>query len=81
MNKASKKSEKLEYKIVCGVGSISKSTKGWNKEFNIVKWGENEPKIDIREWNDDHTRMGKGITLTMEELRKSLKYSIKTKKI
>ena len=27
-----------------------------------------EPKYDLREWNPDHSRMGKGITLTDEEV-------------
>ena len=26
------------------------------------------PKYDLREWNPDHSRMGKGITLTDEEV-------------
>ena len=27
----------------------------------------NEPKIDIREWSPDHSRMTRGITLTEDE--------------
>lgn len=34
-----------------------------------MSWNGNEPKYDIRSWNEDHTKMGKGITLTDEELR------------
>ena len=34
----------------------------------MVSWNEREPKYDLREWNPDHTRMGKGITLTEEEV-------------
>lgn len=39
----------------------------WTKEVNIVAWGEHPAKIDIRDWNEDHTRCGKGITLTESE--------------
>ncbi|WP_337366121.1 PC4/YdbC family ssDNA-binding protein [Phascolarctobacterium sp.] len=29
-----------------------------------------EPKYDIRDWNEKHDKMGKGVTLTETELRK-----------
>lgn len=51
----------------CGV--IAKSSKGWNKELNLVSWNNGNPKFDIRDWDTDHEKMGKGITLTSEELR------------
>ncbi len=40
----------------------------WHKELNLIKWGDHEPKYDLRPWNDDRSKMGKGITLTKEEL-------------
>lgn len=40
----------------------------WHKELNLVKWGSREPKYDLRPWNDDRSKMGKGTTLTKEEL-------------
>ena len=42
--------------------------RGYHLELNLVKWGENEPKYDLRRWNDDRSKMTKGITLTKEEL-------------
>ena len=37
----------------------------------IVKcWNDKDPKYDIREWSPDHSKMGKGVTLTAEELKK-----------
>ena len=35
---------------------------------NMVSWNEHDPKYDIREWAPDHSRMGKGVTLTADEL-------------
>ena len=40
---------------------------GWTKELNVVAWGGGVPKYDIREWNEDHTKMSKGATLTEEQ--------------
>ena len=39
----------------------------WTKELNAVSWDGETTKLDIREWNEDHTRMLKGVTLTKEE--------------
>lgn len=50
--------------------SISQLAKGWSKELNLVSWNDAAPKYDIREWSPDHAKMGKGVTLTAEELKK-----------
>lgn len=59
----------LKYDIVETLGVLSTNEKGWRKELNIVSWNEREAKFDLREWNEDHTRMSKGITFTEEEAR------------
>ncbi|UHR03432.1 hypothetical protein LV469_03850 [Peptoniphilus sp. GNH] len=58
----------LKFEIVKHIGILSKDRNSWTKEINIVKWGENAPKYDIRSWSEDHSKMSKGITLTKEEL-------------
>lgn len=58
----------IKYEIVKNIGVISETDKGWKKEVNLVSWNEKPPKYDIRDWNENHERMGKGITLTEEEL-------------
>ena len=47
----------------------AEGSKGWSKELNLVSWNERDPKFDLREWSPDHTKMGKGITLTYEEMQ------------
>lgn len=47
---------------------MSTGTKGWTKELNLVSWNGREPKYDIREWSPEHDKMGKGVTLSKEEL-------------
>jgi hypothetical protein len=49
---------------------LSTGMKGWNKEVNIVSWNSRKPKLDIREWDENHEKMGKGITLNKEEVIK-----------
>lgn len=41
---------------------------GNSKELNYVSYGGSEPKWDIREWNEDHSKMSRGVTLTDDEL-------------
>jgi hypothetical protein len=33
-----------------------------------MSWNEREPKYDIRDWSEDHKKMGKGVTLSLSEL-------------
>lgn len=57
---------KFTYEILEHVGVISERDE-WRREVNIVAWNGGAAKVDIREWNDDHTKMSKGITLTEEQ--------------
>lgn len=62
----------LKYEIVETLGVVGQDAKGWRKELNLVSWNEREAKYDLRPWNPEHTRMGKGITLTEEEAKQLL---------
>ena len=59
----------IKYDIIKTYGSISDSSKGWSKELNLISWNDRDPKYDLRDWAPEHEKMGKGITLTKEELR------------
>ena len=58
----------LKYEITEHIGVLSENAKGWTKELNMVSWNEHEPKYDIREWAPDHEKMGKGVTLSKDEM-------------
>ena len=60
----------IKYEIVEKIGVLSTTDKGWSKELNLVSWNDREPKYDLRDWNENHDKMGKGITLTRDELDK-----------
>ncbi|MDY2670213.1 MAG: PC4/YdbC family ssDNA-binding protein [Anaerovoracaceae bacterium] len=49
-------------------GVLSTTGRGWLKEFNAVAWNGREAKYDIREWQPDHQKMSKGVTMTREEV-------------
>jgi hypothetical protein len=66
---ADKKSE-IKFAIKQNVGTISESSKGWTKELNLVSWNDKEAKYDLRDWDPAHEKMGKGVTLSPDELRK-----------
>ncbi|MBJ8349179.1 MULTISPECIES: YdbC family protein [Streptococcus] len=57
----------FSFEIVEHLLVLSENEKGWKKELNRVSYNGATPKYDIRSWNEDHTKMGKGITLTNEE--------------
>ena len=59
----------IKYEIKETVGVIAESAKGWKKELNLISWNGKEAKYDLRDWAPDHAKMGKGITLSINELR------------
>ena len=58
----------FKYEVTEHIATISPEVRGWTKELNLVSWNDKEPKYDIRSWTEDRSRMGKGISLTKEEL-------------
>jgi hypothetical protein len=62
----------IKFEIVENLGVIGEGAKGWKKEVNLISWNGRAPKIDIRDWDSNHEKMGKGITLSKEEAMKLL---------
>jgi hypothetical protein len=58
----------IKFEIIKKIGVLSQSSRGWTKELNLVSWNDREPKYDIRDWAPDGQTMGKGVTLTKEEM-------------
>ncbi len=58
----------IKYEIIKNIAVLSTSASGWSKELNFISWNDREPKYDLRDWSADHSKMGKGVTLTKEEL-------------
>lgn len=59
----------IKYEIEREIGTISESPKGWKKELNLISWNGKDAKYDLRDWAPNHEKMGKGITLSLDELR------------
>lgn len=60
----------IKYEIIEKLGILSESNKGWKKELNLISWNNREAKYDLRDWAPDYEKMGKGITMSREELNK-----------
>jgi len=59
----------LKYEITQNLGVIGEGSKGWSKEFNLISWNNRKAKADIRDWDAAHEKMGKGVTLSKQELK------------
>lgn len=57
----------FKFEIVKHFGVISESSRGWRKELNLVSFNDAPAKYDIRDWDPNHEKMGKGVTLSREE--------------
>ncbi|MCC8026113.1 MAG: hypothetical protein LIP16_12560 [Clostridium sp.] len=58
----------IKYEIIKEIGVLSENSKGWRKELNLISWNGGAAKYDIRDWAPEHEKMGKGTTLSAEEL-------------
>lgn len=66
-NYQNQNNEKIEFKLVEQLGVLETHKSGWAREVNIVAWNGNQPKFDIRDWDPEHQRMSRGITLYENE--------------
>ena len=54
----------VKYQIIDSILQFEPDAKGWQKEVNIMIWGNGKtPVIDIRKWNREQDMSGKGISL------------------
>ena len=63
----------IEFRLVEKLGVLDTHKSGWAREVNIVAWNGKPPKFDIRDWDPDHERMSRGITLHEREAIKLAK--------
>jgi len=60
----------IKYEVTKHIGVLSEGSRGWQKELNLVSWNDREPKFDIRDWAPEREKMGKGVTLSNDEISK-----------
>ena len=58
----------IKYEIIQKIAVLSQRPRGWERQLNLISWNDGEPKYDIRDWSPDGSRMGKGISMSAEEL-------------
>ncbi|OYQ67477.1 YdbC family protein [Aerococcus sp. 1KP-2016] len=59
----------FKFEITEHIAQLSENKSGWTKELTKVSWNDRPASYDIRTWNENYDKMGKGITLTDDELR------------
>lgn len=66
-NKQSNQSNEVTFEIVQHIGCLSTASSGWRREVNIVAWNGRQARLDIRDWNPEHSKMSRGIGLNGTE--------------
>ena len=66
--KSDMSSREVTFEIKEHIGVISENNKGWTKEVNLISWNGGEAKYDIREWDPEHVKMSRGVTLNEEQV-------------
>ena len=64
--------DQFKFEIVKNIAVLSNERSGWTKEINLVSFNDAPPKYDIRSWDPDHEKMGKGISLSRDEMKTML---------
>lgn len=59
----------FSFEVLEDHGILSTKSKGWNRHLTTTQWGDHPPKYDIRDWSPGFEKMGKGISLSQDELR------------
>ena len=59
----------FKFEIVKTIAVLSTERSGWTKEINLVSYNDAPPKYDLRTWDPNHEKMGKGVTLSKEEMK------------
>ena len=70
---AENRSNDVTFEIMEHIGVldvIDNREEKWTKEVNLVAWNGGKPKIDVRDWDENHERMSRGITLTEDQAMK-----------
>lgn len=63
-------SKEFSYEIIEEIGQVGNPTpSGWSTRLNLISWNGGTPKLDIRSWNEDMSRMGKGVSLSKEDAK------------
>lgn len=63
-----KTNEDVTYEVHEKIGVIASYSNGWSKEINKISWNGRSGKFDIRDWDDKHEHMSRGITLHEDEM-------------
>lgn len=58
----------FKYEIIKNYGKLPSDRGSWNLELNLISFNDRPAKLDLRQWPEDHSRMGKGLTFSQETL-------------
>lgn len=61
-------SKDFTYEVKKTFVSVESGSDGWLLELNLVSWNGRSPVYDLRKWNSDHSKMGKGVSMSEEEV-------------
>ncbi len=67
--KEKEKEREITFELEEHIGIIGTSQNGWKKELNMVAWNGGASKFDIRDWDEEHKHMGRGVTMNKEEAK------------
>lgn len=60
----------MGFNIIKHIGVVAERKGGYRREVNLISWHGSAPKIDIRDWDANHTHHSKGMTLHRQDAKR-----------
>lgn len=61
--------KEITYEIIDHFGVYEEHSGGWKGEVNLISWNGKDPKVDIRNWDEERSKCSKGVSMSMEAAR------------
>ena len=63
--------EEIKLEVIKHLGTLRENNKGFTTEVNILRWNDDAPKMDVRQWTPDtHHPLKVGFSLTESQALK-----------
>lgn len=61
--------KEFKYDVLAEIGTVEEGSRQ-DTIVKIISWNGGDPKLDIRKWNKEDEKMGKGISISLENVQK-----------
>jgi len=61
--------KEFKYDVLAEIGTVEEGSRQ-DTIVKVISWNGGDPKLDIRKWNKEDDNMGKGISISLDCVKK-----------